>query len=173
MYYLVFSFSFAAVRSNHSLRRSASSGSEFHQNLQMALQPKAGTTPCLRRILMRFSPAPAKNVWRRIVRTTSLFATPIIFTACGTPGSQIGNPGRQVAPTVVQVQASSGSRVLRHRVQALRRRVQVLGQLIQSLHRLYFFLTGQAPTAMFRPSNPSSVRSSSATPRRTRVNSMA
>src|SRR5258708_3581437 len=109
MYYLVFSFSFAAVRSNHSLRRSASSGSEFHQNLQMALQPQAGTTPCLRRISMRFSPAPAKNVWRRIVVTTSLFATPIIFTACGTPGSQIGNPGRQVAPTVVQVQASSGS----------------------------------------------------------------
>ena len=58
---------------------------------------------------MRFFPAPAKNVLRRIVVTTSLFVTPIIFTACGSPGSQIGNPSRQVAPTVDQVQAPSAS----------------------------------------------------------------
>jgi hypothetical protein len=58
---------------------------------------------------MSFFPAPAKNVLRRIVVTTSLFATPIIFTACGSPGSQIGTPSRQIAPTVDQVQASSSS----------------------------------------------------------------
>jgi len=58
---------------------------------------------------MRFFPAPAENVLRRIVVTTALFATPIIFTACGTPGSQIGNSARVVAPTVDQVQAPSGS----------------------------------------------------------------
>ena len=60
---------------------------------------------------MRFSPAPAKNVLRRIVVVSSLsiFVTPIIFTACGSQGSQIGSPSRQVAPTVDQVQASSGS----------------------------------------------------------------
>jgi len=59
---------------------------------------------------MRFSPAPAQNVWRPIVVTISLFVTPLIFTACGTSAaSQMGNPSRQVAPTVDQVQASSGS----------------------------------------------------------------
>ena len=58
---------------------------------------------------MRFSPAPAQNVWRPIVVTISLFVTPLIFTACGTPGSQIGNPSRQVAPTVDQVSAPSSS----------------------------------------------------------------
>jgi hypothetical protein len=58
---------------------------------------------------MRFSPAPSKNLWRRIVVTTSLFVTPMIFTACGTSASQMAKPGPQVAPTVDQVQASSGS----------------------------------------------------------------
>src|ERR1700731_3638232 len=61
---------------------------------------------------MRFFPAPAENVLRRIVFTTALFVTPIIFTACGSPGS-MGNPARAVAPTVDQVQtppdSSSGS----------------------------------------------------------------
>src|SRR6267143_5423374 len=73
----------------------------------MAFQPKAGTTPCLRRMSMRFFPAPAKNVLRRIVVTTSLFVVPTIFTACGSPGSPIGNPSKQVAPTVDQVPAPS------------------------------------------------------------------
>ena len=58
---------------------------------------------------MRFSPAPAKNLWRRIVVTISLFVTSMIFTACGTSASQTANPRRQVAPTVDQVQASSAS----------------------------------------------------------------
>ena len=46
--------------------------------LQMALQPKAGTTPCLRRMSMRFFAAPAKNGLRRIVVTTSLWVAPAI-----------------------------------------------------------------------------------------------
>jgi hypothetical protein len=51
MYYRVFSFSFTSVKSNHSLRRSASFGFRiFTKILQMVLQPKAGFTPCLRRI---------------------------------------------------------------------------------------------------------------------------
>ena len=58
---------------------------------------------------MRFFPAPAKNVLRRIVVTTSLFVAPTIFTACGSPGSPIGNPSKQVAPTVDQVPAPSSS----------------------------------------------------------------
>ena len=57
---------------------------------------------------MRFFPAPAENVLRRIVVTTALFAMPIIFTACGSPGSQIG-PKPAVAPTVDQVPAPSGT----------------------------------------------------------------
>jgi hypothetical protein len=44
----------------------------------MALQPKAGNAPCLRRMLMRLFPTPSKNVLRRIIVTTSLFVTPII-----------------------------------------------------------------------------------------------
>jgi len=58
---------------------------------------------------MRFFPAPAKNVLRRIVVTTSLFVAPTIFTACGSPGSPMGNPSKQVAPTVDQVPAPSSS----------------------------------------------------------------
>jgi hypothetical protein len=58
---------------------------------------------------MRLFSAPAKSVLRRIVVTTSLFVTPIIFTACGSPGSQIGTPSRQVAPTVDQVPVPSSS----------------------------------------------------------------
>src|SRR5260370_33390220 len=49
----------------------------------MALPPKAGNAPCPRRMLMRLFPTPSKNVLRRIIVTTSLFVTPIIFTACG------------------------------------------------------------------------------------------
>jgi hypothetical protein len=75
----------------------------------MALQPKAGNAPCLRRMLMRLFPTPSKNVLRRIIVTTSLFVTPIIFTACGSPGSLMGNPSRQVPPTVDQVSAPSSS----------------------------------------------------------------
>jgi hypothetical protein len=58
---------------------------------------------------MHSFPAPAKNVLRRIVVTTSLFVAPTIFTACGSPGSQMGTPSRVVAPTVDQVQAPAGS----------------------------------------------------------------
>ena len=57
---------------------------------------------------MRFFPAPAKNLLRRIV-VTSLFVAPTIFTACGSPGSPTGNPSKQVAPTVDQVPAPSSS----------------------------------------------------------------
>jgi len=133
---------------------------------------------------MRFFPAPAENVLRRIVVTTALFATPIIFTACGSPGSQIG-PKPAVAPTVDQVAAPSGTssarlvqalprlvQALPRLVQALDRRVQALGPLLQSFSRLFLFLTGQAPTMTLRPSNPYLIRSSSRMPRRTRVNSM-
>src|SRR5260370_32359961 len=49
----------------------------------MALPPKAGNAPCPRRMLMRLFPTPSKDVLRRIIVTTSLFVTPIIFTACG------------------------------------------------------------------------------------------
>jgi hypothetical protein len=38
----------------------------------MALQPKAGNAPRLRRMLMRLFPTPSKNVLRRIIVTTSL-----------------------------------------------------------------------------------------------------
>ena len=58
---------------------------------------------------MRFFPAPAKNVLRRIVVASSLFVAPTIFTACGSPGSPMGNPSKQVAPTVDQVPAPSSS----------------------------------------------------------------
>jgi glutamine amidotransferase-like uncharacterized protein len=58
---------------------------------------------------MRFFPASAKNVLRRIVVTTSLFVAPTIFTACGSPGSPMGNPNKQVAPTVDQISAPSSS----------------------------------------------------------------
>ena len=59
---------------------------------------------------MRLFPAPAKNVLRRVVITTSLFV-PTIFTACGSPASPMGNPNPQIAPTVDQIPAppSSGS----------------------------------------------------------------
>jgi hypothetical protein len=58
----------------------------------MALQPKAGNAPCLRRMLMRLFPTPSKNVLRRIIVTTSLFVTPIVFTACGFAGFADGEP---------------------------------------------------------------------------------
>jgi hypothetical protein len=120
----------------------------------MASQPKAANAPCLRRMLMRLFPTPSKNVLRRIIVTTSLLCHSNHFHRMRFAGFAWETP--------VDRYHRQWIRFLRHRVQVLGRRVQVLGQRIQPLHRLYFFLTGQAPTAMLRPSNPSSIGSSSA-----------
>jgi len=58
---------------------------------------------------MHLFPTPSKNVLRRIIVTTSLFVSPIIFTACAAPGSLMESPSRQVPPTADQVSAPSGS----------------------------------------------------------------